>query len=125
MDSNPTPSAQPPGFQALGVAPALCTVLREHGITAPTPIQHRAIPPVLEGKDLVGIAQTGTGKTFAFGLPMLQRLAAGKGRGLIILPTRELAAQVEEALLPFATPLGIRMAVLIGGEQMPKQLLRI
>ncbi|HLD63392.1 MAG TPA: DEAD/DEAH box helicase [Candidatus Peribacteraceae bacterium] len=112
-------------FQSLGVAPILLTILQKRGITTPTPIQHQSIQPAIAGKDIVGIAQTGTGKTFAFGLPMLQRLAAGKGRGLVILPTRELALQVEEALLPFATPLGIRMAVLIGGEPMSKQLLRI
>ncbi len=108
-------------FRTLGIAPALLKVLDSRGITKPTPIQHQTIPAALQGKDIVGIAQTGTGKTFAFGLPMLQRLAAGVGRGLVILPTRELAYQVEEALQPFAAVLGIRMAVFVGGSPMHLQ----
>jgi ATP-dependent RNA helicase RhlE len=79
------------------------------------------MPLALDGKDLIGIAQTGTGKTFAFGLPMLHRLAHGPGRALILLPTRELAAQVEESLRPFATSLGIGMAVFVGGASMQHQ----
>jgi len=97
------------------------SILENKKILKPTPIQHQAIPPALEGKDLIGIAQTGTGKTFAFGLPMLQRLSAGKKRGLIILPTRELAYQVEDALRPFAMTCGIRMAVFVGGASMHLQ----
>ena len=108
-------------FSTLGIAPAILRVLHTRGISVPTPIQHQAIPLVLEGKDCIGIAQTGTGKTFAFGLPMLQKLAAGRKRALVILPTRELAYQIEEALLPFASPLGIRMAVFVGGAPMHKQ----
>ena len=75
----------------------------------------------MEGKDVVGIAQTGTGKTWAFGIPLLQRLSQHGGRALIVLPTRELAAQVEEALLPFAQTLGIGTAVFIGGASMHRQ----
>lgn len=101
--------------------PALLQVLNARNITKPTPIQHQAIPLALEGKDLIGIAQTGTGKTFAFGLPMLQKLASGKRRGLIVLPTRELAYQVEEALKPFASAIGIRTAVFVGGAPMNLQ----
>ncbi len=102
-------------FKDMGVNAALLKILDQRGIDTPTPIQHQAIPLAIEGKDLIGIAQTGTGKTFAFGLPMLQRLAEGKKRGLILLPTRELAYQVEEALKPFASALGIRTAVFVGG----------
>lgn len=118
MENN---SANASGFAALGVASGLLDVLTKRGITAPTPIQHQAIPKAIDGKDLIGIAQTGTGKTFAFGLPMLQRLAQSKGRCLIVVPTRELAYQVEEALLPFAAPLKIGMAVFVGGASMHLQ----
>lgn len=110
------------GFQVLGVEPSLCKLLQQRGITTPTPIQHQAIPAILQGKDLVGIAQTGTGKTFAFGLPMLQRLAQKTGRALIIVPTRELAQQIEEALAPLASLLSIRIAVFVGGASMNLQL---
>ena len=115
MHTNNAAHTQSSGFREMGIEPALLKILDARGITRPTPIQHQAIPLALEGKDLIGIAQTGTGKTFAFGLPMLQQLAAGKKRALIILPTRELAYQIEEALQPFASVLGIRMAVFVGG----------
>lgn len=75
----------------------------------------------ISGKDLIGIAQTGTGKTLAFGLPMLQRLAQVKGRGLVILTTRELAIQVDETLHTIGRPLGLRTAVLIGGQSTKPQ----
>ncbi len=113
------------GFAALNVSPDILAVLDQRGIKAPTPIQHQAIPPALEGKDLIGIAQTGTGKTFAFGIPLLQRLVAHGGRALIILPTRELATQVEESLLPIATKLKIGIAVFIGGASMYHQRMMI
>ncbi|MDD5469470.1 MAG: DEAD/DEAH box helicase [Candidatus Peribacteraceae bacterium] len=121
MHTNTVSSEQSPGFQELGIHSAFLKILDSRGITRPTPIQHQAIPLALEGKDLIGIAQTGTGKTFAFGFPMLQRLAAGRKRALIILPTRELAYQVEEALQPFASALQIRMAVFVGGASMHLQ----
>ncbi|NOS68188.1 MAG: DEAD/DEAH box helicase [Candidatus Peribacteraceae bacterium] len=108
-------------FTNLGIAPGLLQVLAKMKFTTPTPIQHQAIPIAVEGKDVIGIAQTGTGKTMAFGIPMLQRLAAHGGRGLVILPTRELAYQVEEALRPFATALNIRTAVFVGGASMNLQ----
>jgi ATP-dependent RNA helicase RhlE len=114
-----TPGAT--GFEALGIDPRFLKVLTTRGITTPTPIQHQTIPAALEGKDIIGIAQTGTGKTFAFGLPLLQRLASEKGRALIVLPTRELAQQVEDALMPFASTCGIRMAVFVGGASMHLQ----
>jgi ATP-dependent RNA helicase RhlE len=81
----------------------------------PTPIQLQAIPAALQGKDIVGIAQTGTGKTFAFGIPMIQRLARVKGQGLVVLPTRELATQVEGVLREIGHAINLRVAVLIGG----------
>ena len=115
MHTNNVSFNESSGFKEIGVNSVLLKILNARGITKPTPIQHQAIPLAVKGKDLIGIAQTGTGKTFAFGLPMLQQLAAGKKRGLIILPTRELAYQVEEALKPFASVLGIRMAVFVGG----------
>jgi len=110
-----------PSFLSLGIAPALLQILEKKKFTVPTPIQQQSIPAALEGKDIVGIAQTGTGKTFAFGIPMLQRLATGKGRGLVIVPTRELAEQVDTSLHTFAPAAGIRTAVLIGGIPYPRQ----
>jgi ATP-dependent RNA helicase RhlE len=120
---NPRNSSSAPSatFRDMGVHPAFLKILDQRGVDTPTPIQHQAIPLGLEGKDLIGIAQTGTGKTFAFGLPMLQQMAAGKKRGLILLPTRELAYQVEEAIKPFASAMGIRTAVFVGGASMNLQ----
>ncbi len=119
MQTPPTPSTA--SFTNLGIAPGLQQILVRMKFTTPTPIQHQAIPIAVEGKDVIGIAQTGTGKTLAFGIPMLQRLAQFGGRGLVILPTRELAYQVEEALKPFATALNIRTAVFVGGASMNLQ----
>jgi ATP-dependent RNA helicase RhlE len=86
------------------------------GYKKPTPIQAKAIPIAVEGKDVIGIAQTGTGKTLAYGIPMIQRLARKKGKGLVLAPTRELAIQVRDAIKPFARALGMGTAVVIGGE---------
>ena len=105
----------PAGFGGLGIAPGLLASIARLKFTDPTPIQRRSIPVGLEGKDLIAIAQTGTGKTLAFGIPMIQRLARLKGRGLVLLPTRELALQVSEALQSVGRPLGLRTAVIIGG----------
>jgi ATP-dependent RNA helicase RhlE len=110
------------GFNGLGIAPALLEKIEKLGFTTPTPIQKDSIPTAIEGKDIIGIAQTGTGKTLAFGLPMIQRLNQVKGGGLILLPTRELALQVYDSLLPFAQAFGIGMAVFIGGESMHHQI---
>lgn len=110
------------GFNGLGIAPALLEKIEKLGFTTPTPIQQKSIPIAIEGKDIIGIAQTGTGKTLAFGIPMIQRLAQIKGGALILLPTRELALQVHDSLLPFAQALGIGMAVFIGGESMHHQI---
>lgn len=110
------------GFNSLGIAPEFLKILEKNNFTVPTPIQHQAIKPAMEGLDIVGIAQTGTGKTLAFGLPILQRLRGSKGIGLIVLPTRELAIQVDEMLRQLAGSLGLVTAVLIGGESMYRQL---
>ena len=88
-------------FADLGLSEKVIDGVKAAGYTVPTPIQLRAIPLVLEGRDLVGSAQTGTGKTAAFALPIISRLAKhGKTRALILEPTRELAAQVERAAVP-------------------------
>ncbi len=108
-------------FHGLGIAPNILTILDKHGFTAPTPIQERAIPPGIEGKDLMGLAQTGTGKTLAFGIPMVQAALRGK-KGLVILPTRELALQVKETLQKIGGSLGVRTVLLVGGESMNRQL---
>ena len=117
-----TPPRESSGFYNLGIAPKILQTLDALKYTVPTPIQEQSIPAALEGKDLIGIAQTGTGKTLAFGIPMIQRLAQTKGRGLIILPTRELALQVDETLQKIGRPSGLRTAVLIGGASMFHQI---
>jgi ATP-dependent RNA helicase RhlE len=116
-------------FSNLGLINELQQALRAKNYLTPTPIQARAIPPLLEGKDLLGIAQTGTGKTAAFGLPLLQHLAASrtfagrKGvRALILAPTRELALQIAEEFRAYAKNLPFRMAVVMGGVSQGKQV---
>ena len=109
-------------FYGLGIAPSLLEILERSHFKTPTPIQVRAIPAAIEGKDLVGIAQTGTGKTLAFGIPMIQRLAQAKGLGLVVVPTRELAIQVDEAFHQVGRALGLRTAVLIGGLSIAPQI---
>jgi len=111
-----------PSFNNLGIAPKLLAVIHSLQFTTPTPIQHQCIPAALEGKDIVGIAQTGTGKTLAFGIPMIQLLAQNHGQGLILLPTRELALQVNEVLQSVGAQLGLRTVVLIGGASSHQQV---
>jgi len=120
-NTQPEPS-QAKDFSSLGIAPALFDVLTRLRYITPTPIQEQVIPVAIEGKDVVGIAQTGTGKTLAFGIPVIQRLAQIKGRGLIVLPTRELALQVDETFQKVGRSLGLRTAVLIGGAAMGSQI---
>ncbi len=105
----------PIGFGGLGIAPGLMAAIGRLKFAEPTPIQRRAIPVGLKGKDLIAVAQTGTGKTLAFAVPMIQRLAQLKGRGLVLLPTRELAIQVNESIQSVGRSHGFRTAVLIGG----------
>jgi ATP-dependent RNA helicase RhlE len=115
-------------FDSLGLAPALVRALAERNYTAPTPIQAEAIPHVLNGHDLLGGAQTGTGKTAAFVLPMLQRLheSPGKGdrrpRALILVPTRELAAQVHDSIRNYSKYQRTTTAVIYGGAGMQPQV---
>ncbi len=111
-----------PSFYSLGIAPKLLEILDRMKFTIPTPIQHKAIPIAIEGKDVMGIAQTGTGKTLAFGIPMVQRLAQKAGRGLVLVPTRELALQVGETFHKIGTSFGMRSAILIGGASMYNQI---
>ena len=108
-------------FAELGIAPTLLQVLANLKFEIPTPIQEKAIPIAIQGKDVIGIAQTGTGKTLAFSIPIIQRLAGG-GQGLIVLPPRELAIQVDEVFKNVAGSLGLRTAILIGGTAMRPQL---
>lgn len=122
-EPQPINENQSKGFLGLSINPKLIEVLNRLHFTTPTPIQHQAIPAAIEGKDIIGIAQTGTGKTLAFGIPMIQRLAGMENKqGLIILPTRELALQVEETLQKIGRSLGLRTALLIGGTSMGLQV---
>jgi ATP-dependent RNA helicase RhlE len=109
-------------FSDLGLLPALEGAVREAGYATPTPIQAQAIPFLLEGRDLLGCARTGTGKTAAFALPILQHLAAAQRpvaadtvRCLVLVPTRELAAQVAESFRSYGAGLDLRVAVVHGG----------
>jgi ATP-dependent RNA helicase RhlE len=120
-----TPTTTHTSFSGLGLAPRLLEILQKKGFTVPTPIQEQAIPVAISGKDVMGIAQTGTGKTLAFGLPMIQSIATTKKMGLIVLPTRELALQVNEALDNIGRSFGLKTAVLIGGESMNRQLMAL
>ncbi len=109
-------------FYGLGIAPKIIEIIHDLKFKHATPIQHQAIPLALEGKDVMGIAQTGTGKTMAFAIPTIQQLAQSKGRALVVLPTRELAIQVEESFFKVGRPFGIKTAVLIGGDPVKNQL---
>lgn len=113
---------QAASFYGLGIAPRLLNILEKSGFKSPTPIQAQAIPVAIQGKDIVGIAQTGTGKTLAFGIPMIQRLTQIGGQGLIVLPTRELALQVDEALISIGRGIRLKTAVLIGGVSLGPQM---
>ena len=112
-------------FCGLGIAPQFIEIIEGLKFKTPTPIQHKAIPIALEGQDLIGIAQTGTGKTMAFAIPMIQRLCNEKGEGLVLVPTRELASQVKESFDKIAKKMKIRTAMLIGGEPLKAQLKQI
>jgi ATP-dependent RNA helicase RhlE len=105
-------------FTSLGLRPELVAAVTEKGYTEPTPIQLAAIPAVLSGRDVLAGAQTGTGKTAGFVLPMLQRLSAREGRApraLILTPTRELAAQVAESACYYGKNTNLRTQVVFGG----------
>jgi ATP-dependent RNA helicase RhlE len=112
-------------FDGLGIAPKILEALDRMKFTVPTPIQHKAIPIAIEHKDLVGIAQTGTGKTLAFAIPVVQRLAQQDGHCLVLVPTRELALQVNEVFQRVAPLFDIRTIVIIGGVPINKQINRL
>ncbi|MBV9330996.1 MAG: DEAD/DEAH box helicase [Alphaproteobacteria bacterium] len=116
-------------FSGLGVAEPILRALARENYSVPTPIQEAAIPLVLAGRDVLGIAQTGTGKTAAFGLPLLQRLAAAPApagargvRALILAPTRELAIQIHDSLKAYGAHLSLRFAVVMGGVNQNRQI---
>ncbi|HSS08078.1 MAG TPA: DEAD/DEAH box helicase [Rhodanobacteraceae bacterium] len=117
-------------FDSLGLSPALLRALAEHGYTEPTPIQAAAIPIALEGRDLLAGAQTGTGKTAAFALPLLDQLYVRARRpaepktprALVLTPTRELAAQVHESVRAYGRHLGVRSTTIFGGVGMQPQV---
>src|SRR3989441_10174605 len=108
---------------SLGLSPPVVKGVRAAGYVEPRPIQSRAIPIILEGKDLIGAAQTGTGKTAAFVLPILTRLLGGprRLRALVLTPTRELAAQVETNARDYARFTDLRVGVVYGGVPIPPQ----
>ncbi len=116
--------AGPVTFADLKVHPALLTILQQHGITLPTPIQHQSIPVVQSGQDVVGIAQTGTGKTLAFVLPLFERMLKNRkpGRALIVVPTRELALQASKVCLWFNRIANVSACLIVGGESMSRQI---
>lgn len=111
-----------PGFKELGVSASVLNALANLKLDTPTPIQIKSIPVALSGQDMIGVAQTGTGKTFAFGIPMIERLMIEPGQGLVLLPTRELALQVDENLRKLGSRLGLRTAALIGGQAIGSQV---
>ncbi|MGW4811659.1 DEAD/DEAH box helicase [Kitasatospora cineracea] len=115
-------------FGDLGLHDDVVRALAKRGVTTPFPIQAATIPDALSGKDVLGRGRTGSGKTLSFGLPLLTRLADGERtkakhpRGLILVPTRELAMQVADALEPFGSVLGLRLKVVCGGTSMSNQI---
>ncbi|MFH1142188.1 MAG: DEAD/DEAH box helicase [Candidatus Uhrbacteria bacterium] len=102
-------------FHGLGIAPGLLKRIKTLGFVHPTPIQYKAIPIATSGEDVVGIAQTGSGKTLAYAIPILQHISATNKIGLVLLPTRELAVQVEETFRKVSGDSGLRTAIVIGG----------
>ncbi|WP_204114435.1 DEAD/DEAH box helicase [Shimia biformata] len=116
-------------FDMLGLAPALNTALKQAGFDQPTPIQAQAVPYALEGHDILGLAQTGTGKTLAFGLPLIDHLLAQPGKpdpktakALILAPTRELVNQIAESLRNLTKGTKIRVVTVVGGQSIGKQI---
>ncbi|MBV8537691.1 MAG: DEAD/DEAH box helicase, partial [Alphaproteobacteria bacterium] len=117
------------GFAGLGLIEPILRAVQAENYTAPTPIQERSIPHLLQGRDLLGCAQTGTGKTAAFALPILQRLSGQHRpatprsmRALILTPTRELASQIDDSFRVYGRHLGLRHAVMFGGVGQQKQV---
>ena len=119
-------NADASGFAELGLAPGLCRALSGLGYEEPTPIQRAAVPPLIAGRDLVGQAATGTGKTAAFALPVLQRISGRSGQAgvlaLILVPTRELAIQVSAAMHSYGRDMSVRVLPVYGGQPIGRQL---
>jgi ATP-dependent RNA helicase RhlE len=119
------------GFTSLGLSAPILQAIKEKGYETPSPIQAQAIPAVLQGKDVMAAAQTGTGKTAGFTLPILERLSGGprvrgnQVRALILTPTRELAAQVQECVFTYSRHLPLSSAVVFGGVKINPQMLRL
>ena len=117
-------------FTTTGLSPILSGAVERLGYIQPTPIQSQSIPVVLRGADLFARAQTGTGKTAAFGLPMIERLlvrsrharGSRRMRGLVLVPTRELAIQVQRALATYGAPVNVRAVAIVGGVAMRPQV---
>jgi ATP-dependent RNA helicase RhlE len=122
-----SPPATPPrGFADLSLAPALLAAVERLGYDQPTPIQEQAIPQIVAGRDVVGCAQTGTGKTAAFVLPILQRLGSGQGvRALVVTPTRELCAQIEEVARIVCKDTGQHVVAVYGGVPYEPQVQKV
>src|ERR1700758_5186213 len=117
-------------FSNLGLSPKVLSAVEAAGFATPTPIQHKAIPAAVAGRDVLGIAQTGTGKTASFVLPMLTRLERGRARArmprsLILAPTRELAAQVAQSFEKYGVNHKLTLALLIGGLSMDEQVKKL
>ena len=113
-------------FKNFKLKPELQTAIEKAGFTEPSPIQNEAIPIILEGQDVVAQAHTGTGKTAAFGLPVLSKMQLNSGvQVIVIVPTRELAIQVSDELFRFGKVLGIRTATVYGGSSYRRQLQHI
>jgi ATP-dependent RNA helicase RhlE len=117
------PTATSTTFESLGIAAQLLCAVKDAGYQSPTPIQEQAIPLALRGRDLIGLAQTGTGKTAAFTLPILDRLLGGprRTRALILTPTRELCLQVEESFRKYAKHVELSVAAVFGGVSLEPQ----
>ncbi len=119
-------------FTELGLAPSLVAALEARGLSLPTPVQARAIPPIMAGRDLMGLARTGTGKTVAFGMPLLHRIMdlghppqPRHVRALILAPTRELVGQIAETLMDFTRGSAVKVTMVVGGASIHKQVERL
>src|SRR3954454_20078206 len=113
-------------FGELGLRPEILIALADLGYEEPTPVQREAIPPLLQGRDVLGQAATGTGKTAAFALPIIERMSGGdRGGGpmaLVLTPTRELAMQVSEAIYRYGSHVGARVVPIYGAQPIGRQL---